>query len=82
MVLWCILGLSRFTYVTIRFDSVIGHDPIDPIHYSFVQTHTAKIYNSECYLNDLLNKITVNKEHKKHYNTSDSQLYYIVCYVR
>ena len=56
------LGLSRFTHVTIRFDSIqLGHDPIDPIHYPFVQTNTTKISNSDCHLNNLLNKITMNK---------------------
>ena len=55
------LGLSRFTHVSIQ----LGHDPIDPIHYPFVQTNATKIYNSECHLNDLLNKIKLmNREHK------------------
>ena len=56
------VGLSRFTHVTIRFDSVRSRpDRFDPIHYPFVQTNTTKIANSECHLNDLLNKITMNK---------------------
>ena len=42
----------------IRFDSVKSRsDRFDPIHYPFVQTNTTKIYNSECSLNDLLNKL-------------------------
>ena len=58
----------------LRLDSMhLGHDPSDSIHYPFVQTNTAKIYDSECHLDDLLNKITMNKEHKIHHNTSDSQ---------
>ena len=57
-----------------RFDSVRSRsDRFDPIHYPFVQTNTAKNFNSEFHLNDLLNKITMNKEHKIHHNTSDSQ---------
>ena len=65
------LGLSRFTHVTIRFDSVRSRS--DPIHYPSVQTNTAKIYNSECHLNDSLNKITMNEKHKINHNTSDGQ---------
>ena len=79
----CILGLSRFTHVTIRFDSVRSRsDRFDPIHYPFVQTNTTKISNSECHFNDLLNKITMykitmnkitmNKGHEIHLNTSAS----------
>ena len=50
-----VVGLSRFTHVTIRFDSVRSRsDRFDPIHYPFVQTNTTKISNSECHLNDLL----------------------------
>ena len=67
----------------IRFDSVRSRsDRFDLIHYPFVQTNTTKISNSECHLNDLLNKITMNKmtmnkitmnkEHKIHHNTSAS----------
>ena len=55
---------------TIRFDSVWSRsDRFDPIHYPFVQMNAAKIYESECHLNDLLNKIMMNKEHKIHHNT-------------
>ena len=69
----------------IRFDSVRSRsDRFDPIHYPFVQTNTTKISNSECHLNDLLKKITMNKmtmnkimmnkimmnkEHKIHHNS-------------
>ena len=65
-------------------DSIqLGHDPI---HYPFVQTNTTKISNSECYLNDLLNKITMNKmtmnkEHKMHHNTSASNCNNIILFV-
>ena len=46
----------------IRFDSVRSRsDRFDPIHYPFVQTNTTKNSNSECHLNDLLNKIMMNK---------------------
>ena len=39
------LGLSRFTHVMIRFDSVRSRsDRFDPIHYPFVQTNTTKIF--------------------------------------
>ena len=72
MVIVSELGLSRFTHVTIRFDS---------IHYPFVQTNTTKISNSECHLNDFLNKImmnkmtmnkiTMNKEHKIHHKNKN-----------
>ena len=58
--------MSRVGFVQIIYaywegchDSIqLGHDPIDPIHYPFVQTNTitTKIYDSECHLNDLLNK--------------------------
>ena len=58
----------------IRFDSVRSRsDRFDPIHYPFVQTNTSEIYNLECHFDDLLNKITMKKEHKIHHNTSDSQ---------
>ena len=70
----------------IRFDSVRSQsDRFDPIHYPFVQTNTTKISNSECHLNDLLNKITMNKitmnkitmnkEHNIHHNTSASNFF-------
>ena len=69
----------------------LGHDPIDPIHYPFVHTNTTKIFNSECHLNDLLNKITMNKmtmkkitmnkEHKIHHNTSASNCNNIIVLV-
>ena len=81
------IGLSRFTHVTIRFDSVRSRsDRFDPIHYPFVQTNTTKISNSECHLNDLLNKITMNKmtmekEHKIHHNTSASNCNNIILFV-
>ena len=86
------LGLSRFTHVTIRFNSVRSRsDRFDPIHYPFVQTNTTKISNSECHLNDLLNKITMNKvtmnkitmnkEHKMHHNTPASNCYNILLFV-
>ena len=77
--------LSQFTHVTIQFDSVRSQsDRFDPIHYPFVYTNATEIYNSECHLNDLLNKImmnkktmnkiTMNKEHKMHHNTSASNI--------
>ena len=86
------LGLSRFTHVTIRFDSVRSRsDRFDPIHYPFVQTNMTKISNSECHLNDLLNKITMNKmtmnkitmnkEHKIHHNTSASNCNNVILFV-
>ena len=91
------LGLSRFTHVTIRFDSDRSRsDRFDPIHYPFVQTNTTKISNSVCHLNDLLNKITMNKmtmnkmtmnkitmnkEHKIHHNTSASNCNNIILFV-
>ena len=53
----------------------------DPIYYPFVQTNTTKISNSECHLNDLLNKITMNKEHKIHHNTSASNCNNIILFV-
>ena len=59
----------------------LGHDPIDSIHYPFVQTNTDKIYNSECRLNGLLNKIWMNKEHKIHHNTSASNCNNIILLV-
>ena len=76
----------------IRFDSVRSRsDRFDPIHYPFVQTNTTKISNSECHLNDLLNKITMNKmtmnkitmnkEHKIHHNTSASNCNNIILFV-
>ena len=47
---------------SIRFDSVRSRsDRFDPIHNTFVQTNTTKTSNSECHLNELLNKITMNK---------------------
>ena len=87
-----ILGLSRFTHVMIRFDSVRSRsDRFDPIHYPFVQTNTTKISSSECHLNDLLNKITMNKmtmnkimmnkEHKIHHNTSASNCNNVILFV-
>ena len=76
----------------IRFDSVRSRsDRFDPIHYPFVQTNMTKISNSECHLNDLLNKITMNKmtmnkitmnkEHKIHHNTSASNCNIIILFV-
>ena len=76
----------------IRFDSVRSRsDRFDPIHYPFVQTNTTKISNSECHLNDLLNKITMNKmtmnkitmnkEQKIHHNTSASNCNNIILFV-
>ena len=76
----------------IRFDSVRSRsDRFDPIHYPFVQTNTTKISNSECHLNDLLNKITMNKmtmnkimmnkEHKIHHNTSASNCNNVILFV-
>ena len=76
----------------IRFDSVRSRsDQFDPIHYPFVQTNTTKISNSECHLNDLLNKITMNKmtmnkitmkkEHKILHNTSVSNCNNIILFV-
>ena len=57
----------------------------------FVQTNTTKISNSECHLNDFLNKITMekmtmnkimmNKEHKIHHNTSASNCNNIILFV-
>ena len=87
-----LVGLSRFTHVTIRFDSVRSRsDRFDPIHYLFVQTNTTKISNSECHLKDLLkkitmskmtmNEITMNKEHKIHHNTSASNCNNIILFV-
>ena len=67
------LGLSRFTHVTIRFDLIqLGHDPIDSIRF-IIHSFRPILSNSECLLHDLLNKIMMNKEHKIHHNTSDSQ---------
>ena len=63
----------------IRFDSVRSR--FDPIHYPFVQTNTTKISNSECHLNDLLNKITMNKVHKIHHNTPASNCNNIILFV-
>ena len=61
--MYMVVGLSRFTHVTIRFDSVRSRsDRFDPIHYPLVQTNTTKMCNLECHLNDLLNKITMNKK--------------------
>ena len=76
----------------IRFDSIRSRsDRFDPIHYPFVQTNTTKISNSECHLNDLLNKITMNKmtmnkimmnkEHKIHHNTSASNCNNVILFV-
>ena len=76
----------------IRFDSVRSRsDRFDPIHYPFVQTNTTKISDSECHLNDLLNKITMNKmtmnkimmskEHKIHHNTSTSNCNNVILFV-
>ena len=57
--------------------AVANHSCHDSIHYPFVQTNTTKIYNLECHLNDLLNKVTLNKismniktMNKEHKNTS------------
>ena len=47
----------------IRFDSVRSRsDRFHPIHYPLVQTNTTKICSSECHMNDLLSKITMNKK--------------------
>ena len=66
--------------------AVTIHSCHDPIHYPFVQTNTTKISNSECHLNDLMNKITMNKitmnkEHKIHHNTSASNCNNIILFV-
>ena len=58
------LGLSRSDSVRPRSD---------PIHYPFVQTNTAKIYNAECHLND-----TMNKEHKIHQTASNIMLLFVM----
>ena len=76
------LGLSRFESIQFRSRS----DRFDLIHYPFVQTNTTKISNSECHLNDLLekitmNKITMNKEHKIVHNTSASNCNNVILFV-
>ena len=89
-----VLGLSRFTHVMIRFDSIqLGHDPIDSIRFTIhsFRPIRLKFSNSECHLIDLLNeitmnkmtinKITMNKEHKIHHNTSASNCNNIILFV-
>ena len=63
----------------VRFDSVRSRsDRFDPIHYPFVQTNTAKIYNSDCHLDDLLKKITMNKEHQIHQTASNIIIVFVM----
>ena len=87
-----ILHVQHSRAVTIRFDSVRSRsDRFDPIHYPLFQTNTTKISNSECHLNDSLNKITINKmtmntitmnkEHKIHHNTPASNCNNIILFV-
>ena len=71
------LGLSRFDSIQFRSRS----DRFDRIHYPFVQTNTTKISNSECHLNYLLDKITMNREHKIVHNTSASNCNNIILFV-
>ena len=66
-----------------RSDSIqLVHDSIqlvhNPIHFPFVQTNTAKIHSPECHLNDLLNKMTMNKEHKIHQTASNIMILFVM----
>ena len=68
-----------------RSDSIqFCHDPIDSIQFtihSFKPMRIKFITQSTCHLSDLLNKTTMNKEHKIHHNTSASNTINDVCYI-